>query len=126
MDRAMFLKHISLEPFESGGENSGPQKIAVLNRKKAVLRPRRTIAKNSQKRPLNRTGEAVLKIIRKRHRGNGVSGKQIVAALEKEGISLSESTLRKHYLPLLLADYGVVSQPAAGGYLIPRGKKGRA
>jgi hypothetical protein len=61
--------------------------------------------------------QTVLDIIKKQPKGKGIQGKAIISKLKKKGITLEESTLRRHILPQLKL-YGVINVKAAGGYLI--------
>ena len=68
---------------------------------------------------LTRTEEAVLSIIKAQPKGKGVNGKGIIKQFKGQGVTLKESSLRKHLLPKLIKHHGVVNHRAAGGYLIP-------
>jgi hypothetical protein len=61
----------------------------------------------------------VLAIIKEQPKGKGIGGKEIIAALEKQGVDLKEGTLRRHILPVLKEYHHVQNIPAAGGYLLP-------
>lgn len=67
---------------------------------------------------LNHTEHAVLSVIENQPEGEGMSAKKILAQLKKQKITIAESTLRKHILPILREFHHVVNHRAAGGYLI--------
>jgi hypothetical protein len=64
--------------------------------------------------PLGPTARAVLAAIRA-GKGKGLSGKEIVKKLAREGLHVRESTLRRHVLPKLTA-HGIRNERARGGY----------
>jgi hypothetical protein len=67
---------------------------------------------------LTNTAKAVLAIIKARPKGKGISGKEIIKELQKQGIELEESTLRRSIIPELKL-HGVENHRARGGYLLP-------
>jgi hypothetical protein len=64
----------------------------------------------------NKTVQAVLTILRER-RGKGMSGKEIVAAVKKKHIAITESYFRRHIVPKL-KENGVQNHRSRGGYFI--------
>jgi hypothetical protein len=68
---------------------------------------------------LTDTERAVYKVIAGQPRRRGIQGKEIVKALQKQGLTLEETTLRRHVIPLLKAIMGVGNSKARGGYYLP-------
>lgn len=77
-----------------------------------VVKPDRT---TTAVLPLGPTAQEVLKIIESLTKGQGMTGKEIIAELKKRKMSIKESSLRKHIIPKLKS-YGIVNIPSAGGY----------
>jgi hypothetical protein len=75
---------------------------------------------NEDKQKFTGTDKAVLDIIKAQPKGKGIKGQTIVKTLEKQGIEIALSTLKRHIIPKLKASHGVVYERARGGYLIPR------
>jgi hypothetical protein len=98
----------------------GPGEIRKLTK-----RARRSTKSRTRRRPaappmlpLTDNQWAVLAIIKKQPKGKGISGKEIIRELQKEGIELLETTLRRHVIPGLKPHSGVVNIRARGGYLV--------
>jgi len=69
--------------------------------------------------PLTDTERKVLDIIRAQPPGAGVTGKEILAALARQGIDLEQSTLTRHVIPNLKRWHGVRNAGGGRGYFIP-------
>ena len=67
---------------------------------------------------LSATEKAVLAVIESQPKGQGITSKEIIAKLKKKGVTLANSSLRKHIMPVLKRQCGVVNHRAAGGYMI--------
>jgi hypothetical protein len=77
-------------------------------------------SESSKSVQLTNTAKTVLAIIKAQPQGKGIKGQSIVNKLDKQGIEIASSTLRRHIIPKLKADHGVIYDRARGGYLIPR------
>ena len=95
------------------GETKPAEVIAGPGKEKAE-----TDGEDGDKPKLDTIPQVVLDIIKKQPKGKGIQGKAIISKLKRKGITLAESTLRRHTLPQLKG-YGVINIKAAGGYLIP-------
>jgi hypothetical protein len=64
--------------------------------------------------PTHPTAKVALQIVQAK-KGNGLSGKELVAELKKKAYKVEESTLRRSIVPIL-KDHGVKNSRARGGY----------
>jgi hypothetical protein len=65
--------------------------------------------------PLTELEEAVLQLVPRGH-GDGISGKEIIAAINKSRPSVGQSTLTTHIMPKLKKWYGVANRNGVGYY----------
>jgi hypothetical protein len=82
--------------------------------------PDKKLDTEGDKQKLTSSHKAVLKILRNLPNGQGITGKEIVAELKKQKMTLEESTLRRHIIPYLRKRCGVINVRSKGGYLIPQ------
>jgi hypothetical protein len=66
--------------------------------------------------PLTDTEQRVLDLIQAVSQGKGITGRQIIAKLDKEGFLLDQGTLTRHVIPILKKSHGVKNRPGVGYY----------
>jgi hypothetical protein len=69
--------------------------------------------------PLTATEQRVLALIQAVPQGQGITGRQIIKKLDKEGFPLDQGTLTRHVVPSLKRYHGVKNRSGVGYYCEP-------
>jgi hypothetical protein len=110
-------------PPEMPKDEDGQAALDRLQRALERLDPPRASARPLGSLPaLKGTAKAALAIIRAQ-KGQGLSAKELAKELERKGIEVVESTLRRHILPKLIP-HGIANDRARGGYYDARASTG--